>query len=115
MECQGEIENHLAKLHLKQGCLVLYEVMSTYLEGKACPLAKYGYNREKKRGKLQIVFGLLCNEKSCSITVEVFEENTSYPKTFTNQIDKVSSRFGIKRVVWVGDRGIIIQARMRED
>ncbi|NRB07414.1 MAG: IS1634 family transposase, partial [Richelia sp.] len=81
--------------------MVLYDVRSTSLEGKACPLAKYGYNREKKRGKLQIVFGLLCNDKGCAIAVEVFEDNTSDPKTFTNQIDKVSSRFGIKRVVWV--------------
>ena len=95
--------------------MVLYDVSSTYLEGKACPLAKYGYNREKKLGKLQIVFGLLCNDKGCPIAVEVFEGNTSDPKTFTNQIDKVSSRFGIKRVVWVGDRGMITQARIRED
>ena len=83
--------------------------------GKACPLAKYCYKRDKKRGKWQIVFGLLCNDKGCAIAVEVFEVNTSDPKTFTNQIDKVSSRFGIKRVVWVGDRGMITQARIRED
>ena len=95
--------------------MVLSDVGSTYLEGKAFPLAKYGYNREKKRGKLQIVFGLLCNEKGCPIPVEVFEGNTSDPKTFTNQIDKVSSRFGIKRVVWVGDHGMMTQARIRED
>ncbi|CDN15381.1 Mobile element protein [Richelia intracellularis] len=95
--------------------MVVYDVSSTYLEGKACPLAKYGYNREKKLGKLQIVFGLLCNDKGCPIAVEVFEGNTSDPKTFTNQIDKVSSRFGMKRVVCVGDRGMITQARIRED
>ena len=95
--------------------MVLYDVSSTYLEGKACPLAKYGYNRDKKRGKLQIVFGLLCNDKGCPIAVEVFEGNTSDPKTFTNQIDKVSSRFGIKRVLWVRDRGMITQERIRED
>ena len=95
--------------------MVLYDVSSTYLEVKACPLAKYGYNGEKKRGKLQIVFGLLCNDKGCTIAVEVFEANTLDPKTFTNQIDKVSSRFGIKRLVWVRDRGMIIQARIRED
>ena len=95
--------------------MVVYDVSSTYLEGKACPLAKYGYNREKKLGKLQIVFRLLNNDKGCPIAVEVFEENTSDPKTFTNKIDKVSSRFCIKRVVWVGDRGMITQARIRED
>ena len=95
--------------------MVLYDVSSTYLEGKACPLAKYGYNGEKKGGKIQILFGLLCNNKGCPIAVEVFEGNRSDRKTFTNQIDKVSSRFGIKRVVWVGDRGMITQARIRED
>ena len=81
----------------------------------ACPLAKYGYNRDKKRGKLQIVFGLLCNDRGSPIAVEVFEGNTSYPKTFTNEIDKVSSRSGINRVVWVADRGMITQASIRED
>ncbi|CDN14251.1 MAG: hypothetical protein HRU34_09975 [Richelia sp.] len=96
--------------------MVLYDVSSTYLEEKACPLAKYGYNREKKRGKLQIVFGRLCNEKACPIAVEVFEvKNTSDPKTFTNQIDKISSRFGIKILVWVGTRRMITQARIREE
>ncbi|CDN13516.1 Mobile element protein [Richelia intracellularis] len=115
MEPQGEIETHLAKVHLKEGCLLLYDVSSTYLEGKACPLAKDGYNREKKRSKLQIVFRLLCNDKACPIPVEVFEGNTSYPKIFTNQIDKFSSIFGIKRLVWVGDRGMITQASIRED
>ena len=115
LERQEDIENNLAKLHLKEGCLVLYDVSSTYLEGKTCPLARYGYNRDKKRGKLQIVFGLLCNDEGCPIAVEVFEGNTSDPKTFTNQIEKVSSRFGIERVVWVGDRGMITQARIRED
>ena len=69
LERQEKIETHLAKLHLKEACLVVYDVSSTYLEGKACPLAKYGYNREKKRGKLQIVFGLLCNVKACAIAV----------------------------------------------
>lgn len=115
LERQEDIENNLAKLHLKEGCLVLYDVSSTYLEGKTCPLARYGYNRDKKRGKLQIVFGLLCNDKGCPIAVEVFEGNTSDPKTFTNQIEKVRNRFGIERVVWVGDRGMITQARIRED
>ncbi|CDN16117.1 Mobile element protein [Richelia intracellularis] len=95
--------------------MLLYDVRSTYLKGKACPLAKYGYNREKKRSKLQIVFGLLCNDKGCPIAVKVFEGNTSDLKTLTNQIDKVCSRFGIKRVLWVRDRGMITQERIRED
>ena len=95
--------------------MVLYDVSSIYLEGKACPLAKYGYNPEEKRSKLQIVFGQLCNDKGCPIAVEVFEGNTSDPKIFTYLIDQVSSTFGIKRVVWVGDRGMITQGRIRED
>ena len=70
---------------------------------------------KKKRDKLQIVFGLLCNEKGCPIPVEVFEGNTSDPKKFINKIYPVTSRFGIKRVAWVGDRGMITQARIRED
>ncbi|EDX72258.1 hypothetical protein MC7420_927 [Coleofasciculus chthonoplastes PCC 7420] len=79
------------------------------------PLAKFGYNREKKKGKLQIVFGLLCNAQGCPIAVEVFEGNTADPSTLTQQIEKVRTRFGLKKIIWVGDRGMITQARIRED
>ncbi len=112
---QETIENSLASKHLHEGSLVLYDVSSTYFEGKTCPLAHYGYNRDKKKGKLQIVFGLLCNREGCPIAVEVFEGNTSDPTTFTNQIEKVRSRFGIGQIIWVGDRGMITQARIKED
>ncbi|MFP5272799.1 IS1634 family transposase, partial [Coleofasciculus sp.] len=84
-------------------------------EGKTCPLAKFGYNRDKKKGKLQIVFGLLCNAQGCPISVEVFEGNTADPSTLTQQIEKVRSRFGLEKIIWVGDRGMITQARIRED
>ncbi|MFP5275314.1 MAG: IS1634 family transposase, partial [Coleofasciculus sp.] len=84
-------------------------------EGKTCPLAKFGYNRDKKKGKLQIVFGLLCNAQGCPISVEVFEGNTADPSTLTQQIEKVRTRFGLKKIIWVGDRGMITQARIRED
>jgi len=113
LEKQGTIENNLAALHLEEGTLVLYDVSSSYFEGKACPLAEYGYNRDGKRGKLQIVFGLLCNKEGCPISVEVFEGNTSDPTTFTQQIEKVRARFGIKQVIWVGDRGIISSTRIK--
>jgi len=112
---QEEIENSLAAIHLVEGTLVLYDVSSTYFEGKSCPLAQFGYNRDKKKGKLQIVFGLLCNAQGCPIAVEVFEGNTADPSTLTQQIEKVRSRFGLKNIIWVGDRGMITQARIRED
>jgi transposase len=97
-------ENGLAKKHLTEGALVLYDLTSTYLEGTQCPLAKYGYNRDKKKGLLQIVFGLLCDKRGCPIAVEVFEGNTSDTTTITAQIQKVRDRFGIRQVVWVGDQ-----------
>ncbi|OUL33833.1 IS1634 family transposase, partial [Nostoc sp. 106C] len=113
LQKQGTIENNLAALHLEEGTLVLYDVSSSYFEGKACPIAKYGYNRDGKKGKLQIVFGLLCNKEGCPISVEVFEGNTSDPTTFTQQIEKVRARFGIQQVIWVGDRGIISSTRIK--
>jgi transposase len=78
-------------------------------------LAQYGYNRDGKKGKLQIVFGLLCNSIGCPIAVEVFKGNTSDTTTLTNQIEKVRTRFGIQQVVWVGDRGMITSTRIQQD
>lgn len=115
LQRQPEIENSLAKKHLREGTLILYDVSSTYFEGTSCPLAQFGYNRDRKKGKLQIVFGLLCNSQGCPIAVEVFEGNTGDPTTLPKQIEKVRSRFGIERVVWVADRGMITQARIEED
>lgn len=115
LERQSQIEDTLAKKHLCEGALILYDVSSTYLEGQKCPLGRYGYSRDKKKGKLQIVFGLLCNGHPCPIAVEVFEGNTGDPTTLTKQIEKVRTQFGIQRVVWVGDRGMITQARIKED
>ena len=109
---QELIENELAKTHLTEGALVLYDVSSTYFEGTQCPLARYGYNRDKKKGFLQIVFGLLCDKRGCPIAVEVFEGNTSDTTTITAQIQKVRHRFGIQQVVWVGDRGMITNTRI---
>ena len=111
---QKRIEKSLARRHLHDGTLVLYDVTSTYFEGRTCPLAKRGHNRDGKRGKLQIVIGLLCTAQGCSIAVEVFEGNTGDPSTVANQVDKLKQQFGLKRVVLVGDRGMLTQARIEE-
>jgi len=112
---QDRIENSLAKQHLKDGCLVLYDVTSTYFEGRTCSLARFGLSRDGKRSTLQIVFGLLCNAEGCPVAVEVFEGNTNDAKTLTAQVEKVCARFALNRVVFVGDRGMITEARIREN
>jgi len=115
LERQGAIEQRLAKRHLSDGALVLYDLSSTYFEGRCCSLAKRGYSRDGKRGKLQIVFGLLCNREGCPVAVEVFEGNTADPRTVGAQLDKLRRRFGLERVVLVGDRGMLTEARIREE
>ena len=115
LERQERIENRLAKKHLSEGSLVLYDISSTYFEGNCCTLAQYGYSRDKKKGKLQIVFGLLCDREGCPIAVEVFEGNTNDTSTLAKQIDKVRSRFGLNRVVWVSDRGMITQTLINQE
>jgi hypothetical protein len=112
---QPAIETALARRHLKGGTLVLYDVSSSYVEGRCCPLAKRGYNRDGKKGKLQIVYGLLCAADGCPVAVEVFDGNTGDPKTLAVQIAKLKVRFGLAHIVLVGDRGMITQARIRED
>jgi transposase len=111
---QERIEKALARRHLKNGTLVLYDVTSTYFEGRTCPLAKFGYNRDGKSGKLQIVFGLLCTTEGCPVAVEVFEGNVGDPSTLASQITKLKERFELERVVLVGDRGMITEARLEE-
>jgi transposase len=111
---QEKIEDKLAKIHLEEGSLVLYDVTSTYLEGTACELAKYGYNRDKKKGKTSIIFGLLCDKNGCPLAVEVFEGNVKDTSTIGNQIEKVRTRFAIKNVVWVTDRGILTNNKINE-
>jgi transposase len=112
---QSRIEQALAKLHLSQGGLVLYDLTSTYFEGRHCPLAKLGHSRDDKSGTLQIVFGLLTNAAGCPVAVEVFAGNTSDPKTVATQVDKLRQRFGLSDMVLIGDRGMITSARIRED
>jgi transposase len=112
---QSRIEQELAKRHLSSGGLVLYDLTSTYFEGRHCPLAKLGHSRDNKSGNLQIVFGLLTNANGCPVAVEVFSGNTADPKTVASQVDKLRQRFGLQDVVLVGDRGMITSARIRQD
>ncbi len=101
--------------HLSDNTLMLYDLTSSYFEGHTCPLAQRGHSRDGKRGTLQIVFGLLCTAAGCPVAVEVFEGSTSDPKTVAAQVDKIRRRFGLQRVVLVGDRGMLTGARIRED
>jgi len=112
---QARIENALAARHLEEGCLVLYDLTSSYLEGKCCALGRLGFDRDGKKGKLQIEYGLLCNREGCPVAVEVFEGNTADPMTLGSQVKKVRERFGLRRVVIVGDRGMITQARIDQE
>jgi transposase len=112
---QAAIEAALAKRHLQNGTLVLYDVSSSYMEGRCCPLAKRGYSRDGKKGTLQIVYGLLCAPDGCPVAIEVFDGNTGDPTTLAPQIDKLKQRFGLSHVVLVGDRGMITEARITED
>lgn len=112
---QPAIERALARWHLKNGTLVLYDVTSSYLEGRCCELGQRGYSRDGRPDRPQIVFGLLCAADGCPVAVEVFAGDTGDPKTLATQIDKLKKRFGLKRVVLVGDRGMITGARIDEE
>src|SRR6266446_3627438 len=115
LQRQQSIENALAKRQLSEGCLVLYDVSSTYFEGRHCTLARFGHSRDERSGNLQIVFGLLTNSEGCPVAVEVFEGNTGDPKTVASQVSKLRQRFQLTQVVLVGDRGMLTSARIRED
>jgi transposase len=115
IERQTRIENGLARRHLADGVLVLYDVTSSYFEGRCCPLARYGHSRDHRRDRPQIVYGVLCTREGLPIAVEVFEGNTGDPSTLRAQVEKVKDRFGISRMVLVGDRGMITSARIRDD
>jgi hypothetical protein len=112
---QPSIEEALAQRHLHDGTLVLYDVSSSYVEGRCCELARFGHSRDGRSDKMQIVYGLLCAADGCPVAIEVFEGNTGDPSTVGNQIAKLKERFGLKRVVMVGDRGMITQARIEGD
>ena len=111
---QPFIEAKLARRHLKDGALLLYDLTSTYLEGRCCQLAQYGYSRDHRGDRPQIVIGLMCAADGCPVAVEVFEGNTADPLTLSVQIDKLRQRFKLQRVVMVGDRGVLTSARIEQ-
>jgi len=111
---QDRIQKKLAARHLKEDSLVLYDLSSSYFEGSHCPLAKLGYSRDGKRGTLQVNYGLLTDERGCPVAISVHEGNTSDSTTFMPQVTRLRDEFGIKRVVMVGDRGMISQKAIQE-
>src|SRR6267143_1620804 len=111
---QPFIEATLARRHLKDGALLLYDVTSTYLEGRCCELAQHGYSRDHRSDRPQIVIGLMCTADGCPVAVEVFEGNTADPLTLAAQINKLKQRFKLQRVVMVGDRGVLTSARIEQ-
>ena len=112
---QSRIEAALAKKHLVDGTLVLYDVSSSYMEGRCCALAKHGYSRDHRPDRPQIVYGLLCASDGTPVAVEVFEGNTSDPQTIREQIEKLKRRFKLSHVALVGDRGMITSKRISEE
>jgi hypothetical protein len=112
LERQERIEDRLARRHLKDGELVLYDVSSSYFEGRSCELARLGYSRDQKRGTPQIVYGLLCDKPGRPICVEVFSGELHDDKTLPSQISKLKARFGLERVVVVSDRGMVTKANL---
>jgi Transposase DDE domain len=115
LERQSRIENGLARRHLQDGMLVLYDISSSYFEGRCCPLAQHGYSRDHRGDRPQIVYGLLCTREGLPVAVEVFEGNTADPATLSSQVETLKDRFGISRMVLVGDRGMITSARIDAD
>jgi len=109
---QSSIEKKLAARHLTHGGLVLYDLTSSYFEGKTCPLAALGHNRDGKRGKLQVNYGLLTDGRGCPVSVAVFRGNTNDPKTLLPQVHRVRTEFGIQSLVLIGDRGMISQKQI---
>ena len=113
-ERQEQIEKKLADRHLQEGGRVLYDLSSSYFEGKQCPLAARGYNRDQKKGKLQVNYGLLTDDRGCPVSISAFSGNTSDPKTLLPQVDRLQGVFNLRSVVLVGDRGMISQKQVDE-
>jgi len=111
---QPRIEDRLARRHLSEGGLVLYDLSSSYMEGRHCSLARIGYSRDGKRGTLQIEYGMITDAEGRSVAIEVFEGNLSDPRTVASQVDKIRGRFKLSEVVLVSDRGMLTQARIEE-
>ena len=113
---QKMIQKTLAKQHLTGNFIVLYDITSSYLEGEYenSELVAYGYNRDKKKGKKQIVIGLICARDGCPIAVEVFRGNTSDVKTVDDKIRTMKDEYGVEEAVFVGDRGMLMQCKLDE-
>ena len=114
LDHQATIEKKLAARHLEDGSLALYDLSSSYFEGKTCPLAAIGHNRDGKKNKLQVNYGLLTDRRGCPVAVSVYEGNTGDAKTLMPQVEKLKKSFGLERVVLVGDRGMIGQAAVED-
>jgi len=108
------IERKLASRHVEEGDLVLYDVTSSYYEGSQCPLAAFGYSRDQKKGKKQVVYGLICDREGRPVGVDVYPGNTSDPQTVDDQVQKLRERFRVRRAVLAGDRGSLTDARIEE-
>ena len=114
LERQPRIEEKLARRHLAEGGLVLYDVSSSYYEGETCPLARFGYSRDGKRGLPIIVYGLMTDSEGRPVAAEVFPGGTGDASTVPAQVEKLRARFGLRRAVLVGDRGMLTQTRIKE-
>ena len=112
LERQGRIEAALARRHLAEGTPVFYDVTSSYYEGRTCPLMRRGYNRDGRKGKTQVVYGVLCGGEGLPVAVEVYPGNTGDPTTVGDQVAKLQERFGLERVVLVGDRGMLTETQI---
>lgn len=112
-ERQDIIEKKLAQRHLNQGDRVLYDLSSSYFEGTQCPLAKRGYSRDQKKGKLQVNYGLLTDKRGCPISISAFAGNTSDSTTLLPQVERLQNNFGLESVILVGDRGMISEVQLK--
>jgi transposase len=112
LERKERIEKKLAARHLSEGGLVLYDVSSSFYEGRTCPLARFGHDRDGKKGLPIIVYGVMTNGEGCPVAVEVYAGNTADPSTVADQIEKLRERFELSRVVMVGDRGMLTQPQI---
>ena len=114
LERKERIEQKLAGRHLANGCLVLYDVTSSYYEGRTCPLARFGHDRDGQKGRPIIVYGVMTDKEGCPISVQVYPGNTGDPKTVVDQVNKLRQKFGLSRVVLVGDRGMLTQPQINK-
>jgi hypothetical protein len=111
---QDDVEKQLARRHLREGGIAMFDLSSSWVEGSSCELAAYGYSRDGKRGKMQIEYGLLTDPDGRPVAVRVFAGNTGDPKTFPEAVDAVRGTFGLRQMIMVGDRGMITSARIKD-